>query len=57
MQLNVMGSSIVVLNTMEAITDLMEKRGSLYSDRAAFTMASLIGFDTVRFSAFRNDVN
>lgn len=32
-RLNVLGNNIIVLNTMEAINDLLEKRSSNYSDR------------------------
>lgn len=32
-RLNVLGSNIVVANTLKAATDLMEKRSSIYSDR------------------------
>ena len=31
--LNVLGKPLVVLNSREAISDLLEKRGSIYSDR------------------------
>ncbi|KDR66571.1 hypothetical protein GALMADRAFT_80669 [Galerina marginata CBS 339.88] len=36
--LNVAGTSLVVLDTSEAATDLLEKRSSLYSDRARMPM-------------------
>ncbi|KAF5370376.1 hypothetical protein D9758_006898 [Tetrapyrgos nigripes] len=33
-----LGNSVVVLNTMEAITDLFDKRGNTYSHRPVFTV-------------------
>ncbi|KAJ7631344.1 cytochrome P450 [Mycena polygramma] len=44
--LEVLGNSIVVLNSMTAVTDLLEKRASNYSHRPTFTMSGeLMGFD------------
>lgn len=39
MSLSAMGSSIVVLSSREAISDLLEKRGATYSDRPLAIMA------------------
>ena len=33
---NMLGQPIIVLNSAEAATDLLDKRGSIYSDRPAF---------------------
>lgn len=41
---NVLGKSIVVLNSASAATDLLEKRGSIYSDRPAFPSFELMGY-------------
>jgi hypothetical protein len=35
---NALGKSIVVLNSVEAAVDLMDKRSSIYSDRPSFVM-------------------
>jgi hypothetical protein len=35
---NALGKSIVVLNSVEAAVDLMDKRSSIYSDRSSFVM-------------------
>ena len=36
--LHVLGQSIIILNTPEAAGDLMDKRGSIYSDKPSFVM-------------------
>ena len=38
--LNVLGRSILILSSLEVITDLLEKRSSNYSDRKQSTMLS-----------------
>ncbi|KZW03032.1 cytochrome P450 [Exidia glandulosa HHB12029] len=38
--LRIFTSDVIVLNTMKAATDLMDKRSAVYSDRPRFTMAS-----------------
>ncbi|KAJ7159322.1 cytochrome P450 [Mycena crocata] len=44
--MNIFGNSIVVLNSMETVVDLLEKRAANYSHRPVFTMAGeLIGLD------------
>ncbi|KAJ7044390.1 cytochrome P450 [Mycena alexandri] len=44
--LNVLGTSIVVLSSMEAVRDLFDKRSSLYSDRPYMPMINdLMGWD------------
>ncbi|KAF9061653.1 cytochrome P450 [Rhodocollybia butyracea] len=44
--LNVFGSSIVVVNSLEVAQDLFDKRSSIYSDRPRMPMLNeLIGFD------------
>ncbi|KAJ7114001.1 cytochrome P450 [Mycena epipterygia] len=46
--LNVAGTSVIVLSSMEAATDLLEKRSSMYSDRARLPMVNeLMGWDFV----------
>ncbi|KAF5378966.1 hypothetical protein D9757_009110 [Collybiopsis confluens] len=51
--LNVLGTSIVVLNTAEATHDLFVGRSTMYSDRPELTMANLVGLDgSVVFSHF-----
>ena len=39
MYLTAIGSPIVVLSSREAITDLLEKKNSVYSDRPVIPMA------------------
>ncbi len=34
-----LGQGVLVLNTLEAITDLLDKRGNVYSHRPVFTVA------------------
>lgn len=41
--LNAMGTSIVVLSSLEAAEDLLDKRSSIYSDRPTGHMLELIG--------------
>lgn len=49
------GTHIIVLNTRKAASDLLEKRGSIYSSRAHSTMVhDLIGF-TWLFAVMPND--
>ncbi|KAF8231005.1 cytochrome P450 [Tricholoma matsutake] len=44
--LNIAGTSLVVLDTSEATTELLERRSSIYSDRARMLMAKeLMGWD------------
>ena len=33
LRLNVLGNNIIILNSLEATTDLLEKRSTIYSDR------------------------
>ncbi|THH17023.1 hypothetical protein EW146_g3718 [Bondarzewia mesenterica] len=39
----IMGRPIVILTSLEAITDLLEKRYNIYSDRPVFPLVDLIG--------------
>ena len=49
-----LGNNILVLNSMKAINDLLEKRGSIYSDRPSFTVVGdLMGLGQVRRKSFR----
>ena len=41
MHLNMFGASIVVLNSSEAIADLLDKRSAIYSDKVATRIAFL----------------
>ena len=41
MYLSVFGTNIVVLNSNEAITDLLDKRSAIYSDKVATCMGFL----------------
>ncbi|RPD52976.1 cytochrome P450 [Lentinus tigrinus ALCF2SS1-7] len=45
--LRVFSRSMLLLNSLEAATELLEKRSSIYSDRPSRTMAKLSGFDVV----------
>jgi len=48
--LTVLGNHIVVLNSLEAISELLEKRGINYAHRPVFTVVGeLMGLDQVRF--------
>ena len=40
--LRLMGNDVVVLNSGEAITDLLEKRSSIYSDRVSGTISFVL---------------
>ncbi|KAJ6544151.1 cytochrome P450 [Mycena capillaripes] len=41
--LNILGRSIVLLNSTQATYDLLEKRGTIYSDRPQFPLINLAG--------------
>ncbi|KAJ7454672.1 cytochrome P450 [Mycena latifolia] len=41
--LNAMGTDIVILSSMEAVEDLLDKRSSIYSDRPQGQMLELVG--------------
>ncbi|KAI0346960.1 CyP450 monooxygenase [Trametopsis cervina] len=43
--LNVLGTPIIVINSVDIAIDLMEKRSSVYSDRPESVMDELIGWD------------
>ncbi|KAL6299078.1 cytochrome P450 [Sparassis latifolia] len=45
--LKVLGKPIVVLNSFQTVTDLLEKRSAIYSDRADCTTYSLMGLASV----------
>ena len=42
MHLTVLGKSLVILSSKEAIAELFEKRGSIYSDRPIIPMAGVL---------------
>lgn len=51
--LRILGNSIVVLNSMNSIRDLFERRAYNYSHRPTFTMVGeLMGLDRVSFQHF-----
>ncbi|KAF8580774.1 cytochrome P450 [Ramaria rubella] len=41
-RINILGQNIVVLNTAKAVTDLLERRSRIYSDRPRFVMSGEI---------------
>ncbi|KAI0720862.1 cytochrome P450 [Fomitopsis betulina] len=42
MHLSVLGKSLVILSSREAVTELLEKRGAIYSDRPIIPMAGVL---------------
>lgn len=51
--LNVLGMKILVLNSHKAVSDLLEKRGNVYSDRPVFiAVGELMGLNRVRPAGF-----
>ncbi|KAI0264149.1 cytochrome P450 [Gloeopeniophorella convolvens] len=42
----VFGQTIIVLNSMKAAKDLLEKRGDIYSDRPALPIGEMMGWET-----------
>ncbi|KAL6300908.1 cytochrome P450 [Sparassis latifolia] len=44
-RLNILGQHLVVLNSAEAVIDLLEKRGTVYSDRPTCTMFEMMGWE------------
>ncbi|KAJ6454381.1 cytochrome P450 [Mycena sanguinolenta] len=46
MYLNVLGKSMIVLNTEKVAQDLLSKRSSIYSDRPRFILYEMIGWST-----------
>ncbi|KAF8588294.1 cytochrome P450 [Ramaria rubella] len=42
--IKIMGEPVVFINSLEAAHDLFDKRGAMYSDRADFNMADLVGW-------------
>ncbi|KAF8509857.1 cytochrome P450 [Hysterangium stoloniferum] len=51
--LNVLGFPIVILDTAQAARDLLDKRGSLYSDRPCFPFFDLMGWSwAVQFMGY-----
>ncbi|PPQ82698.1 hypothetical protein CVT24_004307 [Panaeolus cyanescens] len=43
--INVFGTSVIILNSMKAAKELLDKRSAVYSDRPKLNMASLCGYD------------
>jgi hypothetical protein len=41
MQLQVLGRSIIILDTHQAAADLLDKKGSIYSDRPEFPLYNM----------------
>ncbi|KZT30011.1 cytochrome P450 [Neolentinus lepideus HHB14362 ss-1] len=65
MHLSALGRHLIILNSLDAARDLLEKRSSIYSDRPKFTMISdLMGWDWAiqfmsygpRFKLYRSNV-
>ena len=53
MGLRVLGTNVIVLNSMKAISDLLEKRGHIYSHRPSLVVAcELMGLNKVRTLCF-----
>jgi hypothetical protein len=50
--LHVFGQGIVFLNSVDAVNELMDKRGAIYSDRVPMVMASELCVVTAISSAF-----
>ena len=47
-RLNLLGNNVIIVNSYAAATDLLEKRGTTYSERPVFTMlADLWVFQSV----------
>lgn len=44
---NILGNKILVLNDMESMRELLEKRSQKYSDRPSFVMAKYMGIENV----------
>ncbi|KAH8810743.1 cytochrome P450 [Xylogone sp. PMI_703] len=42
--LNLLGQDVIVLNSAKSAVDLLDKRGSIYSDRPPFAMLEALGF-------------
>ncbi|KAK0458203.1 cytochrome P450 [Desarmillaria tabescens] len=53
--LRVFGRSILVLNSLEAITDLCEQRSSIYSDKSRRVMGEMSGFGRILASRLNDD--
>ncbi|KAJ3488107.1 hypothetical protein NLI96_g3079 [Meripilus lineatus] len=45
LKLNIVGKTLIVLNSEEAATDLLEKRGQKYSDRPRLASVEVMGWD------------
>ena len=45
--MDVFGTKVVILGSLTAAQELLEKRGAIYSDRPWSTMANLIGYDNL----------
>ncbi|PBK71179.1 cytochrome P450 [Armillaria solidipes] len=53
--LRVFGRSILVLNSLEAITDLYEQKSSIYSDKSPRVMGELSGFGRILATRLNGD--
>ncbi|KAJ6559776.1 cytochrome P450 [Mycena capillaripes] len=45
MRLEVLGRTMIILDSYQAAVDLLEKRGAIYSNRPKFTLYELLGWD------------
>lgn len=43
----VLGNKLLILNDMESMRELLEKRSQKYSDRPSFVMAKYMGIENV----------
>src|SRR6266436_6231674 len=46
MHLSVFGAPVIVLNSVEAINDLLEKKSAIYSSRPRSHMADIMGYSS-----------
>jgi hypothetical protein len=44
---DLLGSKLLVLNDMDSVRELLEKRSQKYSDRPSFVMAKYMGVENV----------
>ncbi|KAG6837602.1 hypothetical protein H0H93_006123 [Arthromyces matolae] len=55
-QLRILGQSMIILNSVEAAVDLLDKRSSIYSDRPDLPVFELLGIgDTLVFEKYGKD--
>ncbi|KAJ6559762.1 cytochrome P450 [Mycena capillaripes] len=58
MRLEVLGRTMIILDSYQAAVDLLEKRGAIYSDRPKFTLYELLGWKpNLAFLAYGKQFN